>query len=215
MCLTQMQDVDYGTLPAIPAEADLLTLYIWKTGLYSFSLPLAAGAMLANAKPGVVSLLGKPDATEAEIAEFRRLIEATGVKAELARHQEDLARESARLIGALEAPRTAKEVLKALLDFVASRSAWNEGSGRKVLIAREYGYCNGIKWALSRLDRAIADNPGRPIYSIGEIIHNAQDIHAYEAKGARKVQEMVVIGGSTSSNTRRITEICAAIVPTQ
>lgn len=57
----------------------------------------------------------------------------------------------------------------------------------KVLIAKEYGYCNGVKRALSRLDRAIKENPDRPVYSIGEIIHNAQVIRAYEGKGVRTV----------------------------
>lgn len=186
VCLAQMQDVDYGAFPAIPAEADILTLYTWKTGRYSFSLPLAAGAMLAGASADTValleklgeslgvafqmrddelgifgseaslgkpigsdiregkktflialaasrmseadrlrlsSILGKPDASEAEMAEFRRLIEATGARDELAGRLEGLARESAGLIGALEAPRAAKDVLKALLDFIASRSS--------------------------------------------------------------------------------------------
>jgi geranylgeranyl diphosphate synthase type I len=49
VCLAQMRDVDYGAFPAIPAQADIEALYAWKTGRYSFSLPLVAGAMLAGA----------------------------------------------------------------------------------------------------------------------------------------------------------------------
>jgi geranylgeranyl diphosphate synthase type I len=186
VCLAQMQDVDFGAFPAIPAEADILTLYTWKTGRYSFSLPLAVGAMLADAGAELISsleelgeslgiafqmrddelgifgteaslgkpigsdiregkktflitqaasrmneadrarlssILGKSDATQAEMAEFKRLIEATGARTELIARMEGLARESARLIRELAAPQSAKDVLRALLDFISSRSS--------------------------------------------------------------------------------------------
>ncbi len=55
--LAQMRDVDYGTFPDIPPEADIMTLYTWKTGRYSFSLPLACGAMLGGARPELISAL--------------------------------------------------------------------------------------------------------------------------------------------------------------
>jgi (E)-4-hydroxy-3-methyl-but-2-enyl pyrophosphate reductase len=65
----------------------------------------------------------------------------------------------------------------------------------KVLIAKEHGFCNGVKRALARLDHAIAENPGRAVYSIGEIIHNAQVIRAYEGKGVRTVSSIWEAGG--------------------
>jgi (E)-4-hydroxy-3-methyl-but-2-enyl pyrophosphate reductase len=65
----------------------------------------------------------------------------------------------------------------------------------KVLIAKEHGFCNGVKRALARLDHAIAENPGRTVYSIGEIIHNAQVIRAYEGKGVRTVASIWDIDG--------------------
>lgn len=55
--LAQMLDVDYGSFPEIPAERDIETLYRWKTGRYSFSLPLAAGAMLGSAAPKLIASL--------------------------------------------------------------------------------------------------------------------------------------------------------------
>ncbi len=55
--LAQMRDVDYGTFPEIPPESDIMTLYTWKTGRYSFSLPLAAGAMLGGAGPELIASL--------------------------------------------------------------------------------------------------------------------------------------------------------------
>jgi geranylgeranyl diphosphate synthase, type I len=184
--LAQMQDVDFGAFPDIPAEEDILTLYTWKTGRYSFSLPLAVGAMLAGAGAELISrleklgeslgiafqmrddelgifgmeaslgkpigsdiregkktflitlaasrmneagrarlssILGKADATEAEMAEFRRLIEASGAREELASRMAGLSRESTRLIGELDAPAGAKDLLSALLDFISSRSS--------------------------------------------------------------------------------------------
>lgn len=184
--LAQMQDVDFGAFPDIPSEADIMTLYTWKTGRYSFSLPLSVGAMLAGAgedrispleklgeslgisfqmrddelgifgteaslgKPigsdiregkktfltalaaarssqadraRLSSILGKRDATESEMAEFRGLIESSGARAELRARMELLARESSRLIEELDAPPPAREVLSSLLTFIGSRSA--------------------------------------------------------------------------------------------
>lgn len=57
--LAQMKDVDYGSFPDIPDEADILTLYTWKTGRYSFSLPLVLGAMLAGAPQDFITSLEK------------------------------------------------------------------------------------------------------------------------------------------------------------
>lgn len=55
--LAQMQDVHFGAWPEIPGEEEILTLYRWKTGRYSFSLPLACGAMLAGASGDQISRL--------------------------------------------------------------------------------------------------------------------------------------------------------------
>jgi geranylgeranyl diphosphate synthase type I len=55
VCLAQMQDVAYGAGDEVPGEAEILALYAHKTGRYSFSLPLTAGAMLAGAKAAELS----------------------------------------------------------------------------------------------------------------------------------------------------------------
>jgi len=47
--IAQMQDVAFGAFPHVPAPADVLDLYLYKTARYTFSLPLAAGAILAGA----------------------------------------------------------------------------------------------------------------------------------------------------------------------
>jgi len=46
--LAQMRDVFSGAGGEIPSEREILDLYRYKTGRYSFSLPLMAGAMLAG-----------------------------------------------------------------------------------------------------------------------------------------------------------------------
>ncbi len=60
----------------------------------------------------------------------------------------------------------------------------------KVLLAREYGFCNGVKRALAQLDKVIAEHPGKPVFAIGEIIHNSQVIHRYEGMGVRTVSSV-------------------------
>jgi 4-hydroxy-3-methylbut-2-enyl diphosphate reductase len=55
----------------------------------------------------------------------------------------------------------------------------------KVVLAREYGFCNGVKRALAQLDKAIAEHPDRNVYVIGEIIHNSQVIRHYESLGVK------------------------------
>jgi len=184
--LAQMRDVDYGTFPDIPPEADIMTLYTWKTGRYSFSLPLASGAMLGGASPALISslerlgeslgvafqmrddelglfgseaslgkpigsdvregkktlivalaharldaasrarfssILGNPEADEAQAAELRGLVEKSGARAELQSRMKELEARSARIIEGLEIPAAAKEALESLLGFISSRSA--------------------------------------------------------------------------------------------
>ncbi len=44
----QMIDILYGTGWNIPSEEEVLSLYVQKTGRYTFALPISAGALLAN-----------------------------------------------------------------------------------------------------------------------------------------------------------------------
>jgi 4-hydroxy-3-methylbut-2-enyl diphosphate reductase len=64
----------------------------------------------------------------------------------------------------------------------------------EILLAKEYGFCGGVKRALRLLDQAIEQNPGQKIYSIGEIIHNTNVINAYRAKGVEIVRSIFDIG---------------------
>jgi 4-hydroxy-3-methylbut-2-enyl diphosphate reductase len=60
----------------------------------------------------------------------------------------------------------------------------------KVLLAREYGFCNGVKLALSKLDEVIARQPGKQVYSIGEIIHNQDVVRRYGQAGVKTVESI-------------------------
>lgn len=47
--IAQMQDVSFGLTKDIPTKKDIISLYIYKTARYTFSLPMMAGAILARA----------------------------------------------------------------------------------------------------------------------------------------------------------------------
>jgi geranylgeranyl diphosphate synthase type I len=73
VAVAQMQDVVWGAQPAFGGagpdtvpEEQILRLYTFKTGRYTFSMPLAAGALLAGCGPG-------------ELAELERLGEFLGI----------------------------------------------------------------------------------------------------------------------------------------
>lgn len=55
--VAQMQDVAWGAAAGVVSDEDILRMYTYKTGRYSFSLPLAAGGMLAGAPAEVVRRL--------------------------------------------------------------------------------------------------------------------------------------------------------------
>lgn len=49
VAVAQMQDVSWGSSKDAPGEEEVLRLYVYKTGRYTFSLPLALGGMLGQA----------------------------------------------------------------------------------------------------------------------------------------------------------------------
>ncbi|MGA2639781.1 MAG: polyprenyl synthetase family protein [Spirochaetia bacterium] len=56
--IAQMQDVSWGASKSGVDVEDILRMYTHKTGRYSFSLPLLAGAMIAGATEGLRGALG-------------------------------------------------------------------------------------------------------------------------------------------------------------
>lgn len=57
--LAQMSDLYYGETEREVTEADVIDLYRYKTGRYTFSLPLSVGAVLAGQEEGTVATLGE------------------------------------------------------------------------------------------------------------------------------------------------------------
>ena len=55
--IAQMQDVAWGASAANVRDEDILRMYTYKTSRYSFSLPLAAGALIAGASPSLLRKL--------------------------------------------------------------------------------------------------------------------------------------------------------------
>ncbi len=55
--VAQMQDVYWGGSGAAAREEDILRMYLYKTGRYTFSLPLMVGALLAGGPPQTVAAL--------------------------------------------------------------------------------------------------------------------------------------------------------------
>jgi geranylgeranyl diphosphate synthase type I len=57
--LGQMQDIRFGVLPASPSRDEILSLYVHKTGRYTFSLPLMAGAVSGGAREPELTALSE------------------------------------------------------------------------------------------------------------------------------------------------------------
>ncbi|HEY9053743.1 MAG TPA: 4-hydroxy-3-methylbut-2-enyl diphosphate reductase, partial [Rectinemataceae bacterium] len=63
-----------------------------------------------------------------------------------------------------------------------------------VIVAREHGFCRGVKNALSLLDKALEEHGDKPVYSIGEIIHNTKVVDRYRGLGVKTVDSIKEIG---------------------
>lgn len=59
----------------------------------------------------------------------------------------------------------------------------------KIIRASVLGFCFGVRRAVELAEKALADNPGRKVYSLGPLIHNENALSALEAKGLHIVQE--------------------------
>jgi geranylgeranyl diphosphate synthase type I len=55
----QLEDVALGSERRWPSRAEVLAVYTYKTARYTFSLPLACGALLAGARPAAIARLDR------------------------------------------------------------------------------------------------------------------------------------------------------------
>jgi len=66
----------------------------------------------------------------------------------------------------------------------------------EVLIAREAGFCYGVKRALSLVGEALDKGKG-PIYCLGPLIHNPQVVRELEEKGLKVINDIDQTEGGT------------------
>ena len=59
----------------------------------------------------------------------------------------------------------------------------------KIIRASVLGFCFGVRRAVELAEKALAENPGKKVYSLGPLIHNENALSALEAKGLHIVQE--------------------------
>jgi small subunit ribosomal protein S1 len=57
----------------------------------------------------------------------------------------------------------------------------------KIILARNIGFCFGVKRALNITLKALKDNPGEAIHTLGALIHNPPVINKLKSKGVRVV----------------------------
>ena len=68
----------------------------------------------------------------------------------------------------------------------------------KVLVAAKCGFCPGVKSAISTAEETLADERApRPVYCLGPIIHNTDEVERLARKGLRTVESVEQIDGGT------------------
>ena len=59
----------------------------------------------------------------------------------------------------------------------------------EIIRASVLGFCFGVRRAVELAEKALAENPGKKVYSLGPLIHNENALSALEAKGLRILEE--------------------------
>lgn len=66
----------------------------------------------------------------------------------------------------------------------------------EVKVAQSAGFCFGVQRAVAMAVSALEDN-NKPVFTLGPIIHNPQEVRRLEARGIRMVQSLDEIGSGT------------------
>lgn len=64
----------------------------------------------------------------------------------------------------------------------------------KIIRASVLGFCFGVRRAVELAEKALAENPGKKVYSLGPLIHNENALRALESKGLHIVEETDIYG---------------------
>jgi 4-hydroxy-3-methylbut-2-enyl diphosphate reductase len=77
-------------------------------------------------------------------------------------------------------------------------------------IARHFGFCYGVENAIEIAYRAIAENPGKKIYLISEMIHNP---HVNQDLNQKGIQFLMKTNGTPLIPLEEVTENDVVIIP--
>ena len=64
----------------------------------------------------------------------------------------------------------------------------------KIIRASVLGFCFGVRRAVELAEKALAENPGKKVYSLGPLIHNENALRSLEEKGLHIVDESEIKG---------------------
>ena len=64
----------------------------------------------------------------------------------------------------------------------------------KIIRASVLGFCFGVRRAVELAEKALAENPGKKVYSLGPLIHNENALRALEEKGLHILEETDIAG---------------------
>ena len=64
----------------------------------------------------------------------------------------------------------------------------------KIIRASVLGFCFGVRRAVELAEKALAENPGKKVYSLGPLIHNENALKALEEKGLHILDELEIEG---------------------
>lgn len=59
----------------------------------------------------------------------------------------------------------------------------------QILLARHFGFCYGVENAIERAYKAIAENPGKRIFLLSQMIHNPAVNHDLQENGIRFIMD--------------------------
>ena len=59
----------------------------------------------------------------------------------------------------------------------------------KIIRATVLGFCFGVRRAVELAEKALSENPGKKVYSLGPLIHNENALRALEEKGLHILEE--------------------------
>jgi small subunit ribosomal protein S1 len=60
----------------------------------------------------------------------------------------------------------------------------------EVILSPYTGYCFGVKRAMRLIDQGVSEQPGKKIYTLGEIIHNPQAVERLKQRGLKPVSSL-------------------------